>query len=284
MKPLGNVLTRLCKEAEELVIAAPYIKVNALSRVLEEVSRFASIVCVTRWNPHDLALGASDTECRTIITKFGGSFKLHPTLHAKYFRINNFVLVGSANLTDSGMGWSYQSNLEILCGAGTDFDARAFEKELLIGAREIGDDEFARWEDIDKINFQSEHEFTIQQPILDSWRPATRDPQNLSFSYHSKEDVIASFDEQNSARTDIRALQIPIGLSDEQFRKWTYACLLAAPFTNSVMQLQDLDPLRIPSLLAEIYNIENITDARRDMETVHNWLTFFSPEVNSRKN
>ena len=111
----GEMLLNVSRDACLLVVAAPYIKANALNTVLMDISQDASLICVTRWNPHDLALGVSDPECRTIVKEFGGSFWLHPSLHAKYFRIDDVVLIGSANLTSSAMGWRPQPNLEILC-------------------------------------------------------------------------------------------------------------------------------------------------------------------------
>ena len=205
----GSVLIRLCADAQRLVIAAPYIKADALTRVLAEVDPAASLTCITRWNPHDLAVGASDTACRTIVTEHGGSFRLHPSLHAKYYRIDDTVIIGSANLTSSAMGWSNQPNLEILCRAGDDFDACAFQRELLKEAREISDAEFARWEAIARISAQSNPTATDGQPLLDTWRPATREPRHLELVYQSKEDMIASFDQQRAAQRDIQALLIP---------------------------------------------------------------------------
>ena len=276
----GSVLIRLCSGAQRLVIAAPYIKADALTRVLAEVDPAASLTCVTRWNPHDLAVGASDTTCRTIVTERGGSFKLHPSLHAKYYRIDDTVLIGSANLTSSAMGWSHQTNLEILCRAGDDFDAGTFQWELLNEAREIDDAEFARWEAIARISTQSQSNPTVTdgQPLLDTWRPATRDPMYLELVYQGKEDTIASFDQQGAAEHDIQALQIPPGLTNEQVRTWAAACLLAAPFTNAMIRMHDLDVPSASRSLARTYRLSP-TEARRAMETVQNWLAFFAPEM-----
>ena len=274
----GSVLSRLCSGAQRLVIAAPYIKADALTRVLSDIGPAASIICVTTWNPHDLAVGASDTACRTIVTERGGSFRLHPSLHAKYYRIDDTVLIGSANLTSSAMGWSPQPNLEILCSAGDDFDACAFQQELLKEAREISDAEFARWEAIAKISAQSNHTTAEGQPLLDTWRPATREPRHVELVYRGREDAIASFDQQRAAQRDIQALLIPPGLTNEQVRTWAAACLLAAPFTNAVIRLHDLDVPRAYLSLARTYRL-SATEARRDMETVQNWLAFLAPEI-----
>ena len=275
----GDLVTRLSSDAQSLVIAAPYIKADALSKVLATVSAEASLICVTKWDPRDLAVGASDVECRSMVIGAGGSFRLHPSLHAKFYRIDDVVLIGSANLTSSAMGWSEQPNLEILCLAGDDFDSWAFQQELLKDAREISDDEFLRWESIAKIATSRVGAIAGGQPRLDTWRPRTRDPIHLELSYQGREDQIASLDEQYAARRDLRALAMPSDLTSEEVRMWATACLLATPFTNSVIQLSHtIDVAASYQSLARTYGL-NMTEARRDIETVQNWLAFLSPET-----
>lgn len=275
----GDLLCRLCSDAQNLLIAAPYIKEDALSRVLAAVQADASLTCITRWNPHDLAVGASDAECRSMVVDSGGAFMLHPSLHAKFYRVDDEVLIGSANLTSSAMGWSPQPNLEILCRAGEDFDSLSFQQQLLNGAREMSDDEFQQWEAIARITKDDESAISDSQLLLDIWRPATRDPVHLELSYRGREDQIASFDEREAARRDLQALLVPAGLSDEDVRMWAAACLLASPFANTVIQLNPSDDLTESyQTLARTYGLDN-TEARRDMETVQNWLALLAPET-----
>ena len=274
----GNVLLEICSSARSLVIAAPYIKMDALDAVLDDVGSAASLVCVTRWRPGDLIAGASDAGCRTLVTDRGGSFRLHPSLHAKYYRIDDVVLVGSANLTSSAMGWAAQPNLEILCRAGNDFDAHEFERELLRDSREISAVEFMRWEALGEIDAGSSSTISGAQPMLDAWRPATRDPRNVELAYWGRGDEIASFDEQRAAWRDIQALSIPPSLTDEAVRAWISTCLLGASFVNSVIRLNDSDTPNVARSLADIYRL-SITEARRDMETVQNWLSFLTLEA-----
>ena len=278
----GDMLSSVCSGAQHLIIAAPYIKAEALTKVLADVSPAASLICITRWNLHDFAAGVSDTECRTIVTERGGSFMLHPSLHAKYYRIDDVILVGSANLTSSAMGWSPHSNLEILCRPGDDFDAETFQQSLFEGAREIGDEEFAHWESIAKIGAQETKKVTSATPRLDTWRPETRDFRHLELAYQGREDEIASFDEQQAAQRDIQALLIPPDLTDGQVRTWASTNLLTAPFTNDVIRLHGMEESNASRSLAEIYNL-GITKARRDMETVQSWLVFLMPETLCKK-
>lgn len=257
------------------MLAAPYIKADALTRLLDVTQSDASIHCITRWNPQDLISGASDIESRTLVLQSGGQFLLHPSLHAKYYRIDHTVLLGSANLTLSALGWRPQPNLEILCGAGADFNADEFENELLSDSREISDKEFSCWKAVVETNHPS-HDDSNLYPRLDDWRPKTRDPRHVFMSYQGRNNQIASFDEQEAVRVDLRALLIPPSFTDEEIHAWMSTCLLAAPFTNSVIKfLDNADLTASYQSLASKYGL-GLTEARRDMETVQNWLAYFS--------
>lgn len=277
----GDLLSSVCSRAQHLIIAAPYIKVDALVRVLPDVNPEASLVCITRWSPHDLVTGVSDVECRSVVIERGGSFRLHPSLHAKYYRADNVVLIGSANLTSSALGWTRQPNLEILCRPEDDFDADAFQRSLFEGSREIDDDEFGSWKSIANMTLQGRRRVVDEPPRLDTWRPATRDPKHLEFAYQGKDDEIASFDEQRAAQRDIQTLRIPPGLTSAQVRTWISGCLFAASFTNTILRLHNMGNLDLSRSLADIYKL-SVTDARRDMETVQNWLSFLAPQALTR--
>lgn len=175
------------------------------------------------------------------------------------------------------MGFPRQPNLEILCRAGDDFDSLAFEQELLDEARELSDDEFLRWEAIAEVAARRQLELPGRQPQLDTWRPRTRDPLHLELSYAGRGDEIASFDEQRAARRDVQALLLPPNLNSEEVRLWATACLLAAPFTNTVIQLgRTTDAPASYQSLATTYGL-SMTEARRAMETVQNWLALLAP-------
>ena len=92
-------------EAQEVVIVAPYMKASMLRRLLDNLAPDAAVECFTRWTPHDILVGSSDTACRTAVIQRGGTFYLHNRLHAKYYRFNNQTLVGSANVTRAGLNY-----------------------------------------------------------------------------------------------------------------------------------------------------------------------------------
>ena len=120
-----DVVISNATDTGQAVLAAPYIKEDSLRCLLDAAPRIESLTCVTRWSPSDLAVGASDAAVRGLVMSRGGSFLLHPTLHAKYYRFDDVVLIGSANMTASGLGLAPNPNLEILSPSSDDFDSDA---------------------------------------------------------------------------------------------------------------------------------------------------------------
>ena len=258
----------------------PYIKAVALNKVLDLVDIGASLVCITRWTPTDILVGASDLKCRPIIVERGGTFRLHTRLHAKYYRCDSRVLVGSANLTASGLSYSSVGNLEILCEPGPQFDSRAFERQLLEESREVSDTEFACWNAIDVVD--SPHAMPAEGSFGaegDNWKPLTRAPEHLWMTYNGQAGGIASDDERRLALVDLESLLVPEGLSREVFNNWVAAHLLASPFVESVIELEEQEDHVAWSRLAELWDMSE-SEAARCLETAHNWLSaFLAPEM-----
>ncbi len=270
--PLGDRLLDLCSGAHELVLAAPYIKAPALERVLLCLDAGALLVVITRWTPHDLACGVSDIRCRSMVTEFGGSFRLHPNLHAKYYRIDKDVLVGSANVTSTAMGWARRSNTEILCTPGPDFDAANFETFMVAQSRELSKLEFSCWRQVAHISMtDSSGSPTVEVAELDDWFPKTRDFANLGRAYDRRLESIASRDEQQRALSDLQALCLPSGLSTTEFRGWVTACILGAPFTQMAIEIREASPAAAAQQVAQEWGL-SVTEARRALEAMHSWF------------
>ena len=171
----GDLLTGIYEDAKDIVIVAPYIKADALSRVIGKVGNDVSLTCVTRWQVEDVVAGASDVDCYSTIKQVGGEFRLHPSLHAKYFRADEHILIGSANVTNSALGWATEPNVELLCSPGADFDAATFETMLVEDSREIGDREFARWQSIESTISQDDRKGILRTQVAPSQHMATND-------------------------------------------------------------------------------------------------------------
>lgn len=94
-------------EAPLTDILAPFIQSKALLRLLSDIPVANNLRVLTRWNQDDLKSGVSDPEVYTLLKSMDIPLFIHPKLHSKIFLAsNNKGMVGSGNLTGSGLGLS----------------------------------------------------------------------------------------------------------------------------------------------------------------------------------
>lgn len=264
-----------CNEAEEIVLAAPYIKIGTLAQIVERIT--GRIHVVSRWSLHDIASGVSDVECRELVMSNGGRFFLHPTLHAKYYRFDSTVFIGSANLTAAGMGYGQNANLEVLCPAPEDFGVSEFEAILFGSAHELSDREAAQWTAL-KTRLTPDSLFFLYAgtPDLSAWFPRARAPYHMWLVYTGRAHMVASSDQRILAQRDLSALSVPPSLTETHFRTWIAECLLLSPFCMDVVRIQtEVDDNRAAvSRLADAWSIAPRTAARRQ-GTALAWLAHF---------
>jgi PLD-like domain len=103
------------KEAERSVtLLSAYIKIAALAWIDDCIgSKSLNMSFVARWRPNDLLSGASDLEAYQHARTRGWRFGIDPSLHYKIYLVDDRVaLLGSANLTSSGLHLEDAGNLE----------------------------------------------------------------------------------------------------------------------------------------------------------------------------
>lgn len=278
---LWDIIQKRCRNCSSAFIVAPYIKSDALRNLLDLLLPGASVDCVTRWTPLDIGMGASDLECRNIVTGRGGSFRIHNSLHAKYYRFGDNVLVGSANLTASGLGYARNGNFEILCEPSPSFDNEAFERELMANSREVSDEEFSAWSELPVgVSPSSEQMLVVTSNQmeeawgLDNWIPQTRNPEYLWQFYTNRLSEIVIEEQRELAESDLRILQVPTRLSQEAFTAWIKTALMASPFIETVRQTEGYKEQDAWDLLVEQWQI-SLPAAARSLETANYWLRHF---------
>lgn len=237
--PLGEYLLTIIRLATHTcLLVAPYIKEPALRRLLGELDDDVHLTVVTRWLPHDVIAGASDPEAWLLTTQRGGSFLNHPHLHAKYYRADDHVLIGSANLTDSALGWAEVPNLEILTVPVSEFDTEVFETGLLAAATPISEAQFQAFRRLPRRHLSTHQPYAgISLPDLDSYRPHSHNLTVLFQTYESTStpaDLSAPL--ANSIHQDLSALAIPPNLTLAEYRTFLRARLFACPFVVLVEQ------------------------------------------------
>ena len=226
-------------------------------------------------------MGTSDIECRNIVISRGGSFRLHNSLHAKYYRFDASVLVGSANLTASGLSYSHKGNLENLCEPGPSFDTNVFERELRAYSREVNEEEFQAWSEL-PVDLKALNE---QMPVgtgsdsqeigLENWIPQTRNPEYLWQFYIGRAAEIVIEEQRALAQTDLRTLRVPAGLSQKAFNAWWIrTALISSPFVESIRDTEGQDEQDAWDVLVERWGV-TLPMAARSLETTNYWLRYF---------
>ena len=259
---------------QDVFVAAPYIKRETLGRLLGLVNGDAKLVCVSRWRRREIASGVSDRECRELVVERGGEFRLHQSLHAKYYRFGDVMLTGSANLTGAGMGYSPWPNLETLCPPWDGFDWEQLEARLLSESYGLGDAEYLRWQQIEitgrSLGFASKDEGPSEpEPV--GWEPRTREPDNLWLAYRGSEQDIPGDDERRVALTDLDEVGLPPGLERQDFDNWIVGALLESAWVGRIRSLWGRDRMEVRALLEIEWGMDP-SQVERARQTLEAWI------------
>lgn len=293
MEDLGNLLLDICQQAKnELLLVAPFMKLNALKRILEAVGDEIPIQCVTRWRPDEIAAGVSDIDIWLLIKeRANASLWLRTDLHAKYYRGDQRTLVGSANLTGAALGWSHHPNLELLIESNPLGD---FESKLFAGSVAVDDDLYEHTKQSVNLFPQREllelepagipedelasDEFIAVSPA--AWIPILRHPEKLYIAYIGDLDQLGS-GSRVAAIQDLAAFDIPSGLERNQFEAYIGQQLLQKPIIRKIDQFVKT-PKRFGAVcdyLDILFSaIQKHLDAVIVWQTLMRWLTFYLSE------
>ena len=288
MKPLGSQLECLCRDSRhEILLVAPFVKMNTLKRLLECVDQHVAVHCVTRWRLDEIAAGVSDLDVWLLIKdRQASTLWLRSDLHAKYYRGDEVVLVGSANLTYTALGWSQHPNLEILVSTEklSDFEQRLFNGAALVddslyeqvkqavlsvamGSQVQPSAEIGLPDQLEEAQFVS----------IEDWLPSLRHPEKLFIAYSGQLDQLGT-GSRFAALQDLQVLGVPYGLGKEAFEVYVGAQLLQQPIIRRVDQFVET-PQRFGAV-SDFLNTQPCAaqdgfDADRAWQTLMRWLSYF---------
>ncbi len=287
---LGNQLLKLVSSAEEnVVLVAPFIKAETLSRVLDAIPNPGpQIDCVTRWQPEDIVDGVCDLEIFELIAdRTNAHLWKHPNLHAKFFRGDQSCLVGSANLTGRALGWRLPTNLELLVDLDVSslglqaWEASVMSNCILVTA-----------ELRDQVAKEAE-KLAAQRPKLPSmdvehdddpsfrWIPLCPSPERLFKVYTGELDeakmVRSAFE---FAQHDLRTLGPPKGYSDEDFLSYIADRLQKLEVIQEVVgaSTAGLSDVQAADLIADYIDPLSMIDAGDAWKILKRWMMHFFPE------
>lgn len=267
----------------ELVLCAPFVKRSVVSQLLSVVGRDVRLVLVTRWRPDEVAAGVSDTTVLDLLRSRGGTVYLHDRLHAKYYRNENSVLLGSANLTATALGWAIAPNLELL--VETTIDHVDWLESELMGVGVVATDEIAA-EVNELASLLSPEREPIEIDVTYShhqiWVPSLRLPADL-FTAYSRGPHALTTRSANAAMTDLAALDLPVGLRRDQFDRLVGHRLLGHVLFRVVDDFVN-EPRRfgeVRALIASHLNLDREA-ADESWQTIMRWMLEFLPTRYSR--
>lgn len=111
---VGDHLLDVASGAKKVFLCSPFVKASTLNKVLACIDSEAEITLVTKIDLDSFACGVSDIAALREVLSINGRVLILANLHLKYYRFNRYVFLGSANLTENGLGWAYKPNFELL--------------------------------------------------------------------------------------------------------------------------------------------------------------------------
>jgi hypothetical protein len=289
MKNLGQQIASLISAAEnEVILVAPFIKYQALQRIMAGLVEGVVVHVVTRWRLDEILAGVSDIDIWQIVqNRPNTTLWLHNDLHAKYYRADDGVLIGSANLTGKALGWSKSPNLEILTESSK---LTAFEEQLFQGAIQVDESIYSHFKtmvdafpskqmlEIFSDEWLDSSEESIPKTVpIEAWVPKLRHPKKLFAAYQGELDDMTSASRQ-SALDDLAMLDVPKGLSKSEFNAYVGFQLLQMPIVRRVdtfvVNSQRFGAVR--DLLKQLpcSEIEGF-DANMAWQTLMRWLEYY---------
>jgi hypothetical protein len=287
---LGDKLVSAGGRAEhDVLLIAPFAKVEALGRVIAGVPASVKIRCVTRWRLEEIAAGVSDLSCYQLLAgRAGSSFYLCPNLHTKYFRFDSLAFLGSANLTQTALGWSPNSNAEAFIEFESDKQeaTESFESSILSNAIAVDAAVHAEFEamlseyvleQLPAGIFSGKDEITdlIYPKSQLLWSPKCRSPEYVFRTYVGDTNVMSK-EGLRSAIEDLQYLELPIGLSESSFNRSIRSRMILLPITRDLDSFLS-QPRRFGEMRLWIKEYLELDDGTDLWQTLMRWLLYFLP-------
>ena len=281
MAALGDQIVRLLSAANtEVIIVAPFIGKSALSRLIDAIPPSIDSRVVTRWRPEDILSGVSDLRILDIAKKRGIPLFLRNDLHAKLYVADNRCLVGSANITETALGWRTPSNLELLVPVDReDSIVREFIKGLYrntVLANDLQRDRLQLL--LDDVRQQKDFSIpsvSIPNLLPANWVPTIKTPQDLYALYSGDEQRVLK-SAIDVTRADLRRFCVPLGLNEAGFRSWVGAMLAQTPIVEKTINYSlDISESVFQGLLSDVGADAEKYPVRDRMIVLQRWLEYF---------
>ena len=229
--------------SRDVTLIAPFMKVDALTMILNNVRPEISVQVIARWNPAEIVIGVCDLEIFDVLaTRLKAKLYIHPLLHAKLYRFDDVVFFGSANLTGKALGWTAPANIELLHAPNNMLsELKAFEDDLLLSAIPVD----AEYRDVVRLQVENMKSAAIAREgvlraetdgVKSAWLPTCRTPDQLWRVYRDRDAARHRMVESafSASLLDLEALDIAPGLPKPRFNQHVAAMLMQMPFVKEI--------------------------------------------------
>ena len=286
MTILGDGVTSLLGSAQHnVLIVAPFMRSETLSRLLNSIPVGTETTVVTRWRPADLFAGASDLGVYNLTESKAIPLFLRHDLHAKFFAADNMCLIGSANVTHTALGWRTPANLELLTPVDRTADhVVAFEEALFAGVvRATAEQRDRLAELIERLRGLHtripDTEDDTMGLLPPSWVPRVRNPDELYSVYRGDSDFSRSV--LQTMQEELAQIGTVPGMDEEGFRAWVASTISQTPLVGGVIQRINKEGQMNEAMLSDLLTGIGVDvkqyRAREVLEILERWLTYFLP-------
>ena len=286
MTALGEDVVSILENARrDALIVAPFVRTKALDTLLSHIPAGTQTTVVTRWRPTDFLMGVADLGVYDATVSKGACLYLRYDLHAKLFAADDRCLVGSANVTDTALGWRSPENLELLVTVPrSEPEVARFEERLLKGAIRATAalrDRIAAFLD----NYRGpqltlpELEPETSGQLQPDWIPLIRNPEELFSAHNGSADVGRAA--LQAMREDLKQIGVAPGMNEPLFREWIAAAISQTPLIQTVIchieQKGEVTESDIAAFLRSFDIDASVFRPREVLENLERWLTCFFP-------
>ena len=287
-RPFREIREFLGEPNDDITIFVPYINTKTLNELLPQGSK--KITLITSWKIQDIWFGSSSLDLYRYTRDKEIDLYINNRIHLKVFMQNwERCILGSANLTEKGLGISSNYNYEL--GAGiieVDVDTLIYLKKILADSVLMTDKLFNRYkEQIDDLpvlpkvpDFNIEYQ-SDESDFLISSLPMTKDIETL-FLVYSRGYEECDNETKQCAVHDIVHFKIPTGLVWAEFNEVLQQNFFRSAFVNKLTRYIDIKPRYFGEIKLWIQeNCKSVpVPSRRDLtgnvQVLYRWVTELS--------